>query len=600
MKSIFLLCFSLSVVSIQAQAPQKPVEFLYSVPLPKSVTPAKAETNWWHEYLEPQTGTAFLQPLLLAVDNGQIEAYSPEYPFLRKLSEKEIDERLHQKETIYDFDITTETENPVEIISFVTSDDIIAITFHEEWSYDVKAKTFRKNVLGVIPSITVYKDGGAYTMELFYIPFKNSAAIAPAAAHVNGITYNMTVRAIEPGNDAGMSPVYKQRVAREDSMIRHIAATASGKKTALYQPAYPFTQPLATKDFEHRVSIAGQPENLRFFESWSMDLAAGTFTKNVHGVILLRETTPLIASSVPGPVDLAFVPMNGFKPAAVRAKPAAVSEISYNALFLPLPGQLPVASDIARLKTFTASTAALDSVFIRPAYEFYEDPATGDMYESQVDVPIDSSELAGCKFFESWRYDPARRSFSKTVSSVMLLQNFANEAAGPLCTINIPASDSTLARPEFLVAKNILVPLQINHLVASASSEYSNEPGVAALQYRTETESNIVPSVRYPLVQSILNDALSGKLAATDSTGKTLTPAQLRVQINSLKDTAFLRGDFADYTLFGDLVFEETWYFNPATGQLYKQVTAITFAYRPKPADDYPTTPVSLFTVRMK
>ncbi|HEU4718670.1 MAG TPA: hypothetical protein VFU15_12585, partial [Bacteroidia bacterium] len=91
MKKILVLFLLLSAFG--SNAPASPVslgEFLYTVPLKKSVTPAYAQTQWWHEYMEPSENEAFFGPLLDRIDSGLVDVYSPEFPFDKKISPVDV------------------------------------------------------------------------------------------------------------------------------------------------------------------------------------------------------------------------------------------------------------------------------------------------------------------------------------------------------------------------------------------------------------------------------------------------------------------------------------------------------------------------------
>jgi len=199
--------------------------------------------------------------------------------------------------------------------------------------------------------------------------------------------------------------------------------------------------------------------------------------------------------------------------------------------------------------------------------------------------------IGGLGFYENWTYDPIKKTFSKQVHSVSLS---STQWIGyresfffvPAFCLDVPLVTDTAAimKPEFLVAKNMESPVKFNTRWSTGAYEDNSSPVVFT------NEGAMEMSVRYSFMQAMINDALAGKIPAYDGvhTDTQISPSQLQLKIDSLKDSAFVATDLAsDYLLFSEIIFVEDWYFNPATGAFYKKVNSIIFVKANADYDPY-------------
>jgi len=219
-------------------------------------------------------------------------------------------------------------------------------------------------------------------------------------------------------------------------------------------------------------------------------------------------------------------------------------------------------------------------------------PASDYTTATYYAIPFYYQTIAGLGFDENWVYNSTTQTFEKQIQSVTVTrvqwvgyrESYFNL---PLFSVHPPATKDPAAimKPEFLVAKNIQSPVMINHAREMKERDnYTYYPQVFM------NEGVMESSVRYNFVQQVINDALLGKLTVYNGT-KTetvLTPAQLSVKINSLKDSSFVPMDLpTDYLAFQEIIFVEDWYFNPATGEFYKKVNEIIFVSSDNSIDPY-------------
>lgn len=593
MKYRFLLLSVLLSAFAFAQSPVRSGEFLYTVLLNKFATPRQAQTQWWHEYIEPQPNQDFFLPLLQGLDSGRIAAFQPEFPFEKPMTQSELHTLLHPVHEEERYDPFTEVA-VVRVEEPVTPDKIISVTFHERWEYDEKNKTLHKTVLGIIPHILV-RPANAYNyytaVPLCYIPFRGSDA--GAAPQVTGITFDLQTSdttAFFPIPGCAMIFPQQSLRAKEDSLVRTITQTAIGKKTKLFAPLYPFATPMENAP----VNANG----IRFYESWSMNTGTMQFSKSVFGIVLTDHKNPQ-----------AFVPLNKFvpKPISLQQK-IVVDTVAYVSPFLPVSYYVhsTITGDTSHLRQVTSAYGRLAREGKLPAYSFYEnkkmdtaavreqftiretyeyeDPNNPGVFQDTTIVMMQpDSQLDGWRFCERWEYDPQQHLFTKNIYRVALLNEKRAPdgeilAFRPFIVLPLPAADSSMKKPEYLVAKNVVVPVEISrNTTEDATTDYGARFDSVFAAYSTNYFTNVAPSLRWRLLQSLLADGLSGKLTCYDSAGVVMPAQQLRRRLDDLHGHTSGDTQFSDYALFNEIAFTENWYFNPATGQLYKEVVAVSF-----------------------
>ncbi|HEU4719262.1 MAG TPA: hypothetical protein VFU15_15565, partial [Bacteroidia bacterium] len=543
--------------------------------------------------------------------------------------------------------ITSVSERPV------TVEQIVSVTFYETWLYDSIGGTLVKLVHGMIPHIleTDQQTGELRAKPLFYIPFSSASLSGDAVATLTGFTYDMRTDdslfdVSLPGST--MAFVNSADRAKEDAGLGKIISGATGsKKTSFFKPVYPYGVPFGKKELKTLRPLLPASNALRFYEDWVFDAKRMVFMKMVHGVVLLQKKNAHMAEYDPSPVTAhAFVSLNGFVPSPFAFPPLArVGRVEYASLFRNRPdfpdadfmlhpdsaamtamansiwtsartGKTPVYDQRNTYGTFIESVdgsflAPPDSIFFVREEMVIIDSMGNETWQD-VSVALDSTLFSGFRFAESWTYDAAHRTLGKTIYSLSAMYVKTDYETDtplgfyPLFTV-YPADTvkdpSTLMKPEFLVARNILSPVRINMNMANASPEYSTDYQVPCAVYSDDPTCDIAPSSRYLFVQQIFNDVMAGKIAAYDSLGNMLSVQQLKTKVDALKDSTYAPGDLpSEYMLFDELIFAEDWYFNPATSQLYKKVTAVTFTGKNPDASDGTGAAgrrTSVFTVKM-
>jgi hypothetical protein len=545
------------------------------------------------------------------------------------LSKEEVHKLLHRVDTAYyDYGYLYDQEYYL-LHHDITADKIISISFHETWEYDSINRSLVKNVKGIILNSVSYYNDFPQGTPLFYIPFdgkgQNGNIINPP--QVYSLTYDFHTQ------DFGNIAEAPQILFNGDSMMgiknrnearMIIGSLVNSKKTTFYDGVYPYNKPLDKKIVKARLPEFASANAIGFMEDWYVDLNRMTFTKAMRGIILekemVTEQTQFIGDTAGTytAVDykrLAFVPTNNYQPEKMIFSPL------FGASQMVIPGFIyrenffrnPLAwnnqdiftdsaalmkmcvgiCDLAQKKklwpyydaTFNTApgnkftAAQIDSLFMN----VHDTVSGATMFDQQAywNTPFYYPKTNGLAFKENWSYDSYKNTFQKQVQSIAYLStNWINSREGfyavPLFFIDAaPVKDTAaLMKPEFLVAKNIESPVMIDHSWETDESVRKYSPQAF------KNESVMDATLRYRLVQEMINSALAGKITVYDGEKREmkLSPAMLRAKIDSLKDNTFLKNDLpTDYLLFRELIFVEDWYFNPATGELYKKVKEIIF-----------------------
>lgn len=622
---IFFLAFTLALNAQKFPGG----DLFYTVPFPVQVNNA-IRAEWWHEYMDLPQHTAFFQSLLDLADSGRITAYSPEFPFAKALSAEEVQKILHKADTVYSDYAYLYTDADYFLVTHeITANNIVSVSFHEEWQYDSIAKTLRKNVKGIVLNARENENDPPQGAPLFYIRF-DGKGISSGPAVMNPpavilLTYDLHSRRQDEALFAGDSTM-RMKLQAGAGMIIHSSINA--KKNVFYDTLYPYNKPIDKKIIKSRLPGFQSANTMRFMEDWYVDLGKMTFTKNVHGIVLEKENESEQALGEGGERNktvsfsrLAFLPLNGYVPSAFVPQQVIIPGFIYRENFFTNPivrsDQTVFSDSAALMKMCTGICNLAENKKIRPYYyaagSFYSgdkikytsaeiDSLFAHVHDKNLpaglfdpdfygETPFCYQKTGGLGFKESWVYDPQKNTFEKKVQSLSYLSTqLVNVQEAnfmmPLFYLDLPPVTDTakIMRPEFLVAKNIHAPVMIDHAWETDEEERRYNPQVF------KNESAMDPSLRYHFVQQVIDNALAGKITVYDGTkpGLQLTSSQLQVKINSLKDSSFIKTDLSsDYLLFQEIIFVEDWYFNPATGEFYKKVNEIIFVNSDNFVDPY-------------
>lgn len=628
-RSVFCVVGFLSCLFAFALHAQKfPVkDFFYTVPINIQAN-NNEHIEWWHECMEAPRQAAFFQSLLDLVDSGRVAAYAPGFPYSKKMSREEIHLLLHKTDTIYpDYGYLMEGEGYYVEYHDITAQSVHAISFHEEWQYDGEAKTFLKNVKGIILHGRITDSDFPLGTPLFYIPFdgkgiKSGPAVSNSAIH--GFTYDFHTRdynhVIRPADVLFPDDTTMQKKNQEETK-KIISAMLAGKKIIFYDTLCPYTTPLSKKVAAKNLPLYQSANAIRFLEDWNVDLNKMTFTKTVHGIVLEKENEYKRKGNGEFPdftsisfTRLAFLPLNEGPLPMVFPNPAVVNDFIYRETFFKNPlvyREQTVFTDSAKLMKLCIGICDLAESKKLKAYSAYGNQALTDSavaslfsevhkadiparvytIENYDAIPFYYPTIAGLGFNENWFYNSTTQTFEKQIQSVTLTrvqwvgykESYFNL---PLFSVRPPAiqDPAAIMKPEFLVARNIQSPVMIDHTRELATSDQPYYPQVFM------NENVMESSVRFSFVQQVINAALAGKITAYDGEKRetVLTPEQLRAKIDSKKDSSFVQMDLpTDYLAFQEIVFVEDWYFNPATGAFYKKVNEIIFVNSDNSIDPY-------------
>lgn len=633
--SFFAMVSLISLESFQQPAktePQSLGEFIYSVKLDKTKDPKQVQTGWFDEFIEPEQNDSLFGKLFRMVLNKKIVVFNPSYPFDRPLAADSAIQLIRKEDTV-------EVEDPynpdvlqmVAVLSEVQPEDVINIIFHEEWFYDRATLTLTKNVKGIIPVIarrnvqTGLIDGAT---PLFYIPFRKTEFQQPDF-QLDEISYDYSTDTSflsHQGWYANVLPGDKKKTQdiAAEGLMQSLKSTCHDKKTLINSPVYPYDKPLERKD---RASVTVSIDSaaiMRFSEDWTADLSTMSFTKHVHNVIFGDEKHLVIPSGdEAGDVYqmnyYASVPVNGYVYQRSNS-PVQIDRISYGANYqLNSSYRYPVfetrdSSAIAGMLTNICERARSMKMPVYDVNYLYDyawdknqEPLTAagveGIFSYQETIGIVSpenlsvvkdtlmtfyrspDEFCGFSFYETWAFDLAGLTFRKNVYAIAPAR-FVSDGISEVLGIKDAfayhppvVNHDSIMQPKYLVAKNIKTPVLVNENELNGSED---DYGKSIFGYSTNERENIQPSQRYKMIQPIIEQIQAGKVIAwhADDVNKKY-PVD---EFNTMLDTVMARNGIYDrafvYAGFNELTFDEDWYYNPSTGQFYKQVNAITFGTR--------------------
>lgn len=559
------------------KAAQSLGEFLYTVPIKKQEATVKAQTEWWHEYLEYPVNIKLLKPLLDKARRGEITVCKPEYPYKELMTKAELSAIMHPLDSflvLYE----TDTGLPIEVYQRMKTDmsheKIISITFHEEWFYNAESFTLNKKVKGILlHAVEDYNDYETAATALFYIPFRTDAK-SNAGWQVKGITYDLNLDAVP--FDAR---IYKSTVTLTDaaalsdekksamSIVNSMKAYAKQKKAQVYDTLYPYNRLLGKDELLKRQNLIASANNIRFFEDWSLDPAAMCFEKNVRGIVLTKQELKLFPVTETDSMHYgyysrcAYFPMNQSAPYTVPVNgnftldsfqttqsfganvPQGMDHLIPNADTAKLKklaivisdrvekGKIPAYASWMNTNEYAGPWSTerkpMSSLALQPVFERYdtvqaENPETGDLKTSVLVTHINYDDYHGFSFYESWSFDPVKNTFVKSVKSMSLMQfkySYYGDLRGiaPAFEIDpVPVTDpASIMQPEYLVQRGLFSSCRIDYCDVHGYEDYSGwNIGPSIMEFSGTYLDNIYPSQRYLFVQQVLNRIYAGQLQA--------------------------------------------------------------------------------------
>lgn len=610
-------------------------EVVYTVPLRKKIPLETLRQEWFHEYIDGLANDSLFKPLFEKVRDKSLNVYMPEYPFREKMNADSAIRKI-------DVPVAYQTEDPytgevLDIPGLETKypSSIVAVVFHEEWMYDASTLSLKKVVLGIIPVLDYgydYIDGMYHVIvkPSFYIPFPGTT-VQKSDFKLNEITYDLQNDSVGLADYLSSYRCISQASTKSPNssvitseLITSLKKQCAVKTSALFSSTYPFSTPFGKKEKPLVIAAIDSAHLLRFHETWSADFTSMTFTKEVRGVLLgnefgQAETYDVYPFYKMPSKYVAYLPLNGNRPAAPTVtRPVYIENFAAGASYQHMAWveyPLLVAQDSIALANIAETLAINGRTGVFPIYDkhahwLFDDPLdkrrvpltakdidnlfytrdsvfVEDEFLGHDEVLIreqDPTEYAGFTYFESWYFDPGKMIFTKRIKSIGLLRYVISdygEVRGLESIFVYDNAKDSIYQPKYLVGKNILSPVLLNW---NEQHYDENEIGRPILYYGGNYEENITNENRYLIVQQVINSVLSGKTIAWSTTKpvRPLTVAQFRI----LLDTASARSGMQpavgrEYCVFNELTFDEDWYHNPATGQFYKHVNAITFGYQP-------------------
>lgn len=635
------LLFMVALLPVQSFSPPTvaaPVslgEVVYTVPLRKEVAIEQYQQEWYHEFIDATANDSLFAPLFDKVRSKSLTVYKPVYPFTEKMN---ADSAIG----FLDVPFTTGFEDPntFEIVEMVLMEakypsSIVAIIFHEEWMYDASTSALKKIVKGIVP---VMDYGLVYTGETyeaivkptFYIPFPGTS-LQKSDFRLNEITYDLQNDSVGLTDYLDMFRCVSQASTQSPNgsrttgeLIASLKTQCALKSRVLYNSTYPFNVPLTKKERSTTLAAIDSTHLLRFHESWSVDIASMTFTKEIRGVLLGKSFEEVFSYDVYPfyglPTKFAvYLPLNGYNPSSSTVKrPVYVENIHAGVAYQRMPWVF-YAPLVTTDSTSMASCAAAisdkaksgvytiygeeemwkydnptdpgrialtleqrDNLFTRHDTALYESE-DGDMRQVVLATLQDPADYAGFSFYESWYFDPTKLIFKKQIKSVGLLRYVFNnygETKGVSAMFLYDNVHDSILQPKYLLGRNILSRVLISWNVLHPNE---NESSSLIVNYVESYDEQITNENRYLMVQQVINAVLSGKMVAwtTDQPSKPFTVPQFKTML----DTAAARSGAhppvgLEYYVFNELTFDEDWYHNPATGQFHKKVNAITFGHQ--------------------
>lgn len=615
-------------------APKSLGQFIYQVQLDKEKAPILVSTGWFDEFIEPDVNDSLFGALFRKVRTKELKLYEPYYPFNVSLDPESAINRIRESDTTFIEDIETGELLEVAVIDETDPEEVVSVIFDEEWFFDASTLTLTKKVKGIIPVINVVNNYGEVVgaKGLFYVPF-NEGDIKHRDFHVDEISFDYSTDTAFINHDYYSVSVDEDSVlwAKQDVGEALVMTAAKsychGKKAVFNYPGFPYNKPVDAEDRKPMLPLIDSATIMRFSEDWTADLNAMIFQKRVHGIILADEKKFFFFGDESADpyfmMHHVFIPLNGYSyqsspapvyidrityaanyqanpffryPVYVTRDSAALAAMLNSMCSLAKTGKISVYGDRATSYSFfhawdrsamqEYTPSFVDGIFAYREQVYIEDPDNPDIGPQWVRYEYNPDHFCGFTFLERWKYDPAAISFDKEIFAIGCSRfvmdgdiQFTSHVAVPFGYYPAPPNKDSIVQPKYLVAKNVLTPVQVNWNEFYATE---NSEGMIFDYYVNETQ-NIQPSKRYAMVQGIIEQVLAGKMIAwhaNDPVKQFTIP-----EFNSMLDTVTSRnkiygGRTFAYAAFSELTFDEDWYYNPATGQMYKRVNAITFGTR--------------------
>lgn len=613
-------------------------EFVYSVPLDKHRVFDKAAPDWYHEFIEPRLNDSLMNPIMTGVIEKKISVRSPKYLFTEVLNADSASQSIQftyiNEWNDYDDYTGVETFRSDTEYYACSAYDVVGITFHEDWYYDQASSTLIKKVKGILP---LFLDESRDVVEAkFYVPFSDGA-VTKRDAGVTGITYDFDLGPQKIDNDGayamfGASDAFQiKQVAAWVSFMTTVKQSCHDKNATLCFPAFPQEQVMDATTQNAVLSYVDGAKEIRFKEDWIADYTNMRFAKYVRGVTFGQKTKIMVNIGTDFDSNMverefmlahAFVPMNRSLQKPVLPTAFVADRIAYGAVYnygksnvnyprfetadsLKLvsvlqnifenarDGKRKIYADTATHFYFDAWQTELFGLTEAQRKEIFWPHQSGynelDNYYSMRNIDtVPFSKFCGFRFYESWYFDPVNSTFRKNIQGIGATrygrrpgdeEHYEDKVAVSFGYVNPTDPLDSIRQPKYLVAKNVITPVQIN--AEESIAMWGNYGSFFEYIYSPQYRENLEFYQRYQLVESVLRNVQAGKMTAWSPSEK--NKAFSLPEFNAMLDTVMSDYELARPNLFmafDELAFDEDWYFNPRTGQIYKHVNAITFGRR--------------------
>jgi len=616
-------------VTATGEVPVSLGEFLYTVTLNKDMPIEDAQYHWFHEYLEPGVNDSVFEPMLDLIKRSLITVYEPSYPFQKIMKKQDAVDLFISKDSI----MTEDPYNPdIVVFDVVQSEhhanEIVSVTFHEQWEYDPVRFTLNKTVLGIIPNMKRYDNMGlSYVKATCYIPVNNQPSVFPCV-NVNGITSDFVADGSEHSdryNDDSIAtdPTitgYQAKITTR--ILGDIQSRTNDKGFVLFEPEFPFTQKVDKKIKADKLAKLSKSNMLTFYEDWEINPRQRVFRKKVKGVMPQSEN---VIKSDNGNFkwfyeNSVLVPFNSFIPQQMNSEVCVIDRMSFDVLYKNVDYQLcpkeispedsafidTVALDIREhvkgmeLKSFGPTYPGAWCDPFSQAYVELNKQQVRDLFYRTDTVQVENREDGtfnlkavefeyghdydcGLRFFENWTFNFKKQSFSKQTLYVGMDRYVAEDdlwhrsfrfTCFYQCQLTDPADIKT-AKP--LYRSTVYSGCLLNY---NEFNYNENDNGDKVVSYYDNWHGNIDPSKRYSLIQPVIEQVRAGSMTAIKP-GQGANAFTVTEFNQMMKDVAAKAGvtyrSGMEFALFNEIFFEEQWYYNRVNGQFYKEVTAITF-----------------------
>ena len=386
---LFTLYFAASSLFAQ-QNNNQPAAFsqniIYSAPIVHDRI-EDVRKEWWYSRLEAITHYRFMSPLLNRVIKKELPVYSPFDPFRQPIMSHQIDSLLI---TTYDVNyeylemgMPTLIRTPDTLKSW----EITALSFNEEWKFDAEKKTFEKIVKGIIPQHIKKSDNGDYMglRSLFYIPVnqpKNDIEKNNLPLLSDRISYDVRI---------------KNTDVVEDSVSNYDIATLNGERMEI---SHGNTEISVLDEYGNIVTknvdaIVGKVKYITDKNGYETRVEGNKIDTTQFPRGLSQSQLKMIAATLYEPV------MSG-------------KMIAY---FPEYPYKKPLSKNDLQNILSRADTVMRENLWY---------PGLVDTFISKK--KLSSDDITSLRFFEEWRYDPAKLIFCKKVKGVMLLRDIAGKS----------------------------------------------------------------------------------------------------------------------------------------------------------------------------